>query len=890
MVMSAMTEDGANDRTYREMVVPWLKFVWEIYRAAVELLSRISKLEKSYHEISRRAFQFCQDNNRRTEFRRLCEMLRNQLENLQKPAVNNILKSAKPQWEWTSELVEAYMQTKFEQLDKATAMDLWNEAFRTVEDISRILPKKPVKSKLLTTYYEKLTKIFWVADNKLFHAYALLKLFSLSTLKGEEKQCLASAVLLAAMSVPPTATTATATAAASLGLTDERVADEYQVDRNADLAALLEFHSVNPTRQSLIQEIAQRNVAPAAYPELAELFTSMEVEFSPIKLSKKIAPAIAVVRNLAQQSNAAVSLPLQQYAAPLERNIVVRYMQQLSKAYSQVKIDYVLKALSGLVVLSRMQIERVLVDAVRARHLSLRVSHVEGSISFLNTTAAVQAVDTQVFNLGQVLSRAQETVRTVVLNSSEEEKSKSIKSRQDYFKLVEESSNELYFDLMERTRIIEQRKEDYESQLNRKEEEQRRHEEEVKLRKQREEALAIERKRREEEDEKRRKEAEEQDAIRVYVELKRLGFPRDQSEIAAMSTDARKTALKDAEEAYRKLKDEEKKRLESTAKSVDYKLRAERLETFENVDKRQQRFAVEDEDLRQKTTVTMHQQWKIEHEKQLEEKERLSKLNPFRAAFEETFRAQQLAAYERFRDQEVAAMLKRARDAQLVIARKLAAEEKEQLLEESRRRAVEEEERRLELMRAEILRAERQKEEQAQRDNEERMERMRREAAEAEEKQRRQREENAPPLAATTSSAPPAAPSSTGKYQPPGRSTQPPPAAAAAGSNDEWRRAGPRESGSFGGRRGGDREREREERERGEDGDGRGDSWRGTGRSSNNDRNDRGGDRGGNDRFNRDRGSNDRDRERDRAPRNTDRDSRNTDRDSRPSRAEGAWR
>lgn len=865
LVLSSMTEDGTNDRTHREMVVPWLKFVWEIYRAAVELLSRIPKLDKTYHDISRRAFQFCQDNNRRTEFRRLCEMLRIQLENLQKPQ-STILKSAKPQFEWSPEVVELFMQTKFEQLDKATAMDLWNEAFRTIEDISKILSKKSAKTKSLSTYYEKLTKIFWVADNKLFHAYALLKLFSLTTLKGDEKQYLASAVLLAAMSVPPTATTATATAAASLSLTDERDADEYQVDRNAELAALLDFHSVNPTRQSLMQEITQRAVAPAAHPELAELFTAMEIEFSPIKLSKKIGPAIAVLRTLAQTpASATTTVSLQQYAAPLERNVVVRYMQQLSKAYSQVKIDYVMKALSGLTVLSRMQIERVLVDAVRSRHLSLRVSHVEGSITFLNTAASLQAVDTQVYHLGQVLSRAHETVRHVMHSVTDEDRAQRIANRRQFFRVVEHSYDELYTDLMERARVIEQMKEDYEQLLLRKEEEKLRAEQEEVERIEREKKMAEERKRREEEEEKKRKEQEEAETVRIFVELRRLGYPRELSELQAMTIDERKTVLKEAEEAYRKSKEEEKKRLESQAKSFDYRVRAERLESFVAVDRCRDTWAEEDNKLREVATAAMSVRWAEEHSKQLVEKQRLAKFAPFRAAFESSFRAQQLDFYEQVRERETQAQLKRLRDANLAAARRVAAEEKEKRAEENRRRAIEEEERRLEVMRAEVARVEREKREQQ----------------EAEERRRREVEEAEAAAAAAAaakeaqaSTPPPPAPAA-GRYQPPSRN--PPPASEETGGR--WR-----PSGGGTDRDGGDTWRQQPTRGAGGgSGFGRNDRDRDTRDRDTRDRrdnnNDRDRERGGGDRFTR---GGDRDRERDRpAPRRNDRPN---------TTSEGSWR
>ena len=145
IMLSSMTEDGANERTDREVVIPWLKFLWENYRAALELLFRLPKMEKTYHDICRRAFQFCLDYNRRAEFRRLCEILRQQLEFIQKPQISIRTVSKIQQWEWTQEAMEFHLQTKFEQLDKAIALDLWNEAFRTIDDVSKILGKKPSK-------------------------------------------------------------------------------------------------------------------------------------------------------------------------------------------------------------------------------------------------------------------------------------------------------------------------------------------------------------------------------------------------------------------------------------------------------------------------------------------------------------------------------------------------------------------------------------------------------------------------------------------------------------------------------------------------------------------------------------------------------------------------
>jgi translation initiation factor 3 subunit A len=83
-MLSTMTIEGVKDRTDREVVVPWLKFLWDAYRAVLELLHKNAKLEKVYHKTCEKAFAFCQDYQRTLEFRRLCDMLRQQLTNIQR--------------------------------------------------------------------------------------------------------------------------------------------------------------------------------------------------------------------------------------------------------------------------------------------------------------------------------------------------------------------------------------------------------------------------------------------------------------------------------------------------------------------------------------------------------------------------------------------------------------------------------------------------------------------------------------------------------------------------------------------------------------------------------------------------------------------------------------
>lgn len=77
---------------------------------------------------------------------------------------------------------QVHLETRFEQLKVACELEMWAEAFRSVEDIQALitLAKKTPKQQLMATYYARLTQIFAVSENHLYHAYAWLKLFNFS--------------------------------------------------------------------------------------------------------------------------------------------------------------------------------------------------------------------------------------------------------------------------------------------------------------------------------------------------------------------------------------------------------------------------------------------------------------------------------------------------------------------------------------------------------------------------------------------------------------------------------------------------------------------------------------------------------------------------------------
>ena len=158
--------------------MPWVKFLWESYCQCLELLRTNARVERLYHNIATQAFRFCLKYQRKTEFRKLCDKLRNHLDLIikqQNPTANTInLNNAETQ-QWN-------LDTRLVQLDAAIQMELWQEAYKAVEDIHGLmsLSKKTFQPKMMANYYQKLALVFWKSGNQLFHAAAIFKHFQLT--------------------------------------------------------------------------------------------------------------------------------------------------------------------------------------------------------------------------------------------------------------------------------------------------------------------------------------------------------------------------------------------------------------------------------------------------------------------------------------------------------------------------------------------------------------------------------------------------------------------------------------------------------------------------------------------------------------------------------------
>ncbi|KAF5341520.1 hypothetical protein D9758_012562 [Tetrapyrgos nigripes] len=367
ILLGAVSGDQSKDRTDRALVTPWLKFLWESYRTSLETLKNNARLEAIYQNIAQQAFKFCLKHQRKVEFRRLCETLRLHLSNVAKYSHQpHSINLSDP------DILQHHLDTRFAQLNTSVELELWQEAFRSVEDVHNLLTmaKKAPRPAMMANYYEKLTKIFLMSGNALYHAAAWGKYYAVVTSIGgksdEELSKLAGQVLVSALAVP-------------VGLqTDE----EEAKGRATRLTSLLGL-TKTPTRTGLLKDALSRDVLKISPPHVKQLYNILEVTFDPVTLCSSIAPLLKTLSSSSDPSYAPY-LPL------LHQALLSRLLSHLSQIYSSIKINNLLSLIAPLRdagvpgAYNETQVEAYIMGCARRGELNVRVDHLEGCIIFID--------------------------------------------------------------------------------------------------------------------------------------------------------------------------------------------------------------------------------------------------------------------------------------------------------------------------------------------------------------------------------------------------------------------------------------------------------------------------------------------------------------------------
>ncbi|KAL6142562.1 hypothetical protein ACLB2K_060841 [Fragaria x ananassa] len=728
LMLSYVSGEKGRDRSDREVVTPWFKFLWETYRTVLEILRNNSKLEALYAMTAHRAFQFCKQYKRTTEFRRLCEIIRNHLANLNK------YRDQRDRPDLTApESLQLYLDTRFEQLKIATELELWQEAFRSVEDIHGLMcmVKKTPKPSLMVVYYAKLTEIFWISASHLNHAYAWFKLFSLQksfnrNLSQKDLQLIASSVVLAALSVSPYDQTCAAS----------HTEIENEKERNWRMANLIGFildlkidRGDVLSRSALLSELVAKGVLSCATQEVKDLFHILEHEFLPLDLAVKIQPLLTRISKLGGRLASASSVPevqLSQYVPALEKLGTLRLLQQVSRVYQSMKIDH----LSRMIPFSDFSVvEKIYVDAVKHNFIAMKVDHMKGVMMFGNMGLESDGLKDHLTNFAESLNKTRAMVYPPPERASR---------LGEILPSLAETVEREHRRLLARKSIIERRKEEQERQLL----EMEREEESRRLMQQKitEEAeakrLATESELRKKQrllKEIEEKELEEAQQLLQDVSKKKKG----KKPLLDGEKVTKQTLLDMAVHEQIKEREEREKKLTKLSKTMDHLERAKREESAPLIEAAYQQRLLEESVLHER-----EQQLEIElsqqrHEGDLKEKNRLVRMLGNKTIFQERVVHRRQAEFEKRRaerEEQISRMIQARKLEREAMRKKIfyVRSEEERLKklqeeEEARKREEAEQRRREEAERKAKLDEIAEKQRQRERELDEKAERQKRE-------------------------------------------------------------------------------------------------------------------------------------------------------------------
>jgi translation initiation factor 3 subunit A len=370
ILLSTVSGEQSRDRTDRAIVTPWLKFLWETYRTVLDIFKNNARLEVMYQKYTRK-----------TEFRRLCELLRNHLQNAAKYSQQvHAINLSEP------ETLQRHLDTRFLQLNVAVELELWQEAFKSVEDIHTLLSlsKRTPKNVMMANYFEKLTRIFLVSENYLFHAAAYSRYYNLlagasraiasgapkkdnpTNISDADLSKAASFVLLSALAIPVISTSRSRGAMMDV--------DTARSNKNARLTNLLAMNSP-PTRAILFKDMLNKDILQRARPEIRNLYNILETDFHPKSICAKVSPILAQI---------GADEEMRKYVQPLQQVILTRLFQQLSQVYTDVKLEDVLELAKfpDPFQVSASTVEKFIMNGCKKGDLSIRVDHSTGVLTF----------------------------------------------------------------------------------------------------------------------------------------------------------------------------------------------------------------------------------------------------------------------------------------------------------------------------------------------------------------------------------------------------------------------------------------------------------------------------------------------------------------------------
>ncbi|CAJ0578705.1 unnamed protein product, partial [Mesorhabditis spiculigera] len=368
LLLSVVSGAAAQDRMDRTVLAPWLRFLWDSFRNCLELLRNNAQVEHLYHKVTRQSLAFCAKYQRRTEFRKLSDLLRLHLNQIQKQQhLPHGVKLSSP------ESLVLMQDTRLCQLDTAIQMELWQEAYRSAEDVhgmmqlSKDKDRRMVKVSSYVNYYDKLSLVFWKAGNSLFHAAALLQKFVIykdmkKTFSDEEAQDQATRVLLATLAIPDGAEQPS-------DLCKHLDMDDHHMANMRLLSNLLKL-PIAPTRSSILREAVRLGIPEMANQPSIQLHKLLESDVSPNKLSSQAEIELSKVASVPEYG---------QYIEALRSVIATKAIKQIAAIYDTISWARLRRVVPFY---DDLTLESFVVDISKHRVVRATVDHREGCVRF----------------------------------------------------------------------------------------------------------------------------------------------------------------------------------------------------------------------------------------------------------------------------------------------------------------------------------------------------------------------------------------------------------------------------------------------------------------------------------------------------------------------------
>lgn len=359
LLISAFEQDQSVGGFNDEAVTSWLRFTWESYRAVLDLLRNNSQLEITYSGVVNRTMLFCLKYNRKNEFKRLADMLRQHLDaaNYQQSKAGYYTVDLSD-----ADTLQRYLDQRFQQVNVSVKLELWHEAFRSIEDVHHLMSmsKRQPRPSILANYYENLAKVFFVSGNYLLNAAAWEKFYKLylKNPNATEKdfKFYASTFMLASLAVQP----------------DDLPVVGY--DPLIRLCNLLNLDS-KPTRRELIEVALTEEVFSKVDDEIKQLHDLLSSGFDITTIKEKLTQLLPALE---------AKPYFKSYVTPLKNYIIRRIFVSASQLYETIKSEELreLATLPAPFDLSSLEIEKALMQAAMEDYVTFTIDHESGTITF----------------------------------------------------------------------------------------------------------------------------------------------------------------------------------------------------------------------------------------------------------------------------------------------------------------------------------------------------------------------------------------------------------------------------------------------------------------------------------------------------------------------------